>query len=439
MEQTFYLLLAILIPLSVVVFILTEFDILHPVSIVTFVMTASAFLAATKIEQWHLPMSINASLLIVTSLICFITGGLWVDWRIKKNLNGIPVKKDCCEYFISNSGILLMSLTVLLLAYFQYREFYDGSVMLGNHSGPFDFSSMIKTIRPSVERETFKFSRWFFYRFYFVQGIVFCSLFVFFTRSIQGNYRLEFRRNMKYLIPLLFSLVFLLCDTGRKLPLDFLLFCLLTGAIIFQIRNHFSVKGKLYIILVCAVCGLFFLMVFLALGTLSGKVSAGGQSFYEILVHYMGLSMPAFSVFLEQVRAENPYIGSTTLFGIYSNLNRLGAGLPPVRLFQPFVYFKGVDTNVYTMMARYITDYGFIGMHLIMAFIGMFYAAFYDYIRFISKKTEWIAYYGYLPFTLFFAMNEEHFLIQVLTTATLYNFVLFYLVFKVFVHRTATD
>lgn len=244
MEQTFYLLLALLIPLSVVVFILTEFDILNPISIVTSIMTISVFLAATKIEQWNLPMSINASLLIITSLICFIAGGLWVDWRIKKNLNGIPVKKDCCEYSISNSGILLMSLLILVLAYFQYREFYDSSVMLGNHSGPFDFSSMIKAIRPSIEHETFKFSRWFYYRIYIVQGCVFCSMFVFFARSIQTNYRFRIKPNLKYLVPFLLYILFFLCNTGRTLPLEFLLFSLLTGAIIYQIRNHFSVKVK---------------------------------------------------------------------------------------------------------------------------------------------------------------------------------------------------
>ena len=438
MEQTFYLLLAILIPLSVAVFILTEFDILHPVCIVTFVMTASAFLAATKIEQWHLPMSINASLLIVTSLICFIAGGLWVDWRIKKNLNGIPVNKECCEYSISDSGLLLILLVILVLAFFQYREFYDSSVMLGNHSGPFDFSSMIKTIRPSIERETFKFSRWFFYRVYIVQGLVFCSLFVFFARSIQGNCRFQIVHNIKYLAPLLIYVVFFLCDTGRTQPLDIMLFGLLTGAIIYQIRNHFSVKSKTNILIACIVCGLFFLSFFFALGTLSGKV-AEGMSLYEILVHYAGLSMPAFSVFLEQLRVENSYIGSTTLYGIYNNLNRLGAGLPPVKLFLPFVYFKGVDTNVYTMMARYITDYGFIGMHLVMAFIGMFYVTFYDYIRYVAKRIEWVPYYGFLPITLFFAMNDERFLSQIINTATLYKFVLFFLVFKIFVHRTVTD
>lgn len=186
-------------------------------------------------------------------------------------------------------------------------------------------------------------------------------------------------------------------------------------------------------------CGVIFLSFFFALGTLSGKVSAGGRSVYEILVHYMGLSMPAFSVFLEQVRVENAYIGSTTLIGIYNNLNRLGAGLPPVKVFLPFIRFNGIDTNVYTMMARYITDYGFIGMHLIMVFIGMFYVTFYDYIRFVSKKIEWVPYYGFLPITLFFAMNDERFLSQILSTTTLYNFALFYLIFKISVHRTMTE
>ena len=144
MENSFYVLLAVLIPLSILVFILTEYDILNPVCIVTVLMTCSVFLATTKIERWHLYMSVDASLLIISSLICFIFGGIWVDWQIKKNIQGIPEIKEKCIYSISHSKLFFMCIIVMCLGYFQYREFYDASIILGNSSGPFDFSSMIK-------------------------------------------------------------------------------------------------------------------------------------------------------------------------------------------------------------------------------------------------------------------------------------------------------
>ena len=174
MENSFYVLLAVLIPLSIVVFILTEFDILNPICIVTSLMTFSVFLATTKIERWHLYMSADASLLIISSLICFIIGGLWADWQIKRNINGIPVTKENCVYMISNRGLFLMTLIILILGYFQYREFYDASIMLGNRSGPLDFSSMIRSIGPAFESERFKFSRWYNYRIVIAQMYATC-------------------------------------------------------------------------------------------------------------------------------------------------------------------------------------------------------------------------------------------------------------------------
>jgi len=439
MENSFYTLLAVLFPLCILVFILTEYDILNPACIVASLMTFSVFLASTKIERWHLYMSADASLLIITSLCCFIFSGLWVDWRIKKNIGGIPALKEDCIYSISNTGILAMSCIILILGYFQHREFYDSSVMLGNTSGPLDFSSMIKTIRPSIERETFRFSRWYYYRTYLAQALFYCNLFVFFMRSIRRNFRFQFRKNIKYLTPFIPFMTFFVCATGRTLPLYLILFGLITGAIIYQIQNGFFIQCKINIIAVCLLCGFIFFVSFLILGTLSGKVSPGGRSPYEVLVHYVGLSMPAFSLFLEQIPMETPYIGNTTLNGIYNNLNRLGDGLSTVKVFLPFVRFSDIDTNVYTMMARYINDYGFVGMHLIMAIISIFYTILYDYIRFISLKFDCIPYYGFLPITLFFATNDDCFLSQILSTETFYKCVLFYLIYKIFVKKTIME
>lgn len=58
--------------------------------------------------------------------------------------------------------------------------------------------------------------------------------------------------------------------------------------------------------------------------------------------------------------------------GIYNNLNSLGADLPKVKAFLPFVDFGGINTNVYSIAGRYILDYGFVGMVLLMSILGIF-------------------------------------------------------------------
>ncbi len=434
MENSFTVLLAVMVVLTCLVFVISEYDILNPVCIVVGMMTLSVFLATTTVERWHLYMSAGASLLIITSMLSFAIGGFWADYQIKKNVGSKPAVKDRCIYEIKTSSIILLSIFILILGYFQYKEFYAAAQFLGNQSGPLDFSSMIKTIRPSIEQETFKFSRWTTYRLMVAQSCLFCSLLCFFLNSIKEK-SVNFFGNIKYLIPLLAFIPFVLANTGRTVPLEVMLFSLLTGGIVYQIQRSFSYQSRIRTIGFFLLCGIGFFSVFLLLGTLSGKVVVGGRSPYETLAHYVGLSMPAFSVFVDRVTVESQYIGNHTLFDVYNKLRMMGIDVPTVRLFLPFVGFNDISTNVYTMMARYISDYGILGMHIIMAIIAMVYVSFYDYIRIVSHKCIAIAFYGWMPMTLFFATNDERFMQTFFSTSALYQLLSLYIMFKILVRE----
>lgn len=434
MENSFTVLLLAMTLLTALAFVISEYDILNPVCIVMFLMTVSVFLATTTINRWHLYMSAEASLLIITSMICFAIGGFWADWRIKRNLGAQPIEKENCIFYITTGKIILLSVCILGLGYFQYQEFYAASRALGNTSGPFDFSSMIKAIRPSIENETFKFSRWSSYRLVIAKTGMFCSIFCFFMNLIGAN-AIKWQRNVKYLLPVVAFIPFVAANTGRELLLTVMLFSLLTGTIIYQIKCGFSVQSRMRTLGFFCLCSGTFFLLFLLLGMLSGKVSIGGRPPYEILAHYMGLSMPAFSAFWDQTFVESPYIGSTTLSDIYKKLGVLGIELPAVRGFLAFVHFNDISTNVYTMMARYIKDFGVIGMYLVMAFIAMTYVAFYDYVRLVSKWYFSVAFYGMIPMTLFFSMNDDRFFTTLLSTTTIYDFAALYFVYKLLVTK----
>ena len=156
----------------------------------------------------------------------------------------------------------------------------------------------------------------------------------------------------------------------------------------------------------------------------------------EILAHYAGISMPAFSHFIMNYTfPETPYIGGTTLTGIYSNLISLGMQLPRPPVFLDMVMFYDITTNVYTMMRRYIADYGFVGMHLIMAILGVFYTAFYNYVRFYAKSFWIVVFYSGLMMPLFFSMNDDRFLSVILSTKTVYQMIVIYAVCRLFVKK----
>ena len=179
--------------------------------------------------------------------------------------------------------------------------------------------------------------------------------------------------------------------------------------------------------------GSVFYAYFCSLVFFTGKVSLHGRSPFSIIAHYGGLSAPALSVYLNSTPLESPYIGLTTLWDIYSKLRVLGLSLPQNITFLKFVQFHGINTNVYTAMRRYIEDYGYIGMYLIMYFLGIIYTAFYRFVEYRSHSLFPIAIYAFIALPLVFSINDEIFLAHILRTSNLYQICLMYIFFKVMV------
>ena len=60
-------------------------------------------------------------------------------------------------------------------------------------------------------------------------------------------------------------------------------------------------------------------------------------------------------------------------------------------------------------MRRYIEDYGYIGMYLIMYFLGIIYTAFYRFVEYRSHSLFPIAIYAFIALPLVFSINDEIF------------------------------
>ena len=152
---------------------------------------------------------------------------------------------------------------------------------------------------------------------------------------------------------------------------------------------------------------------FLCLFLLFGFYREGFSAWAEPIFYYCplwGLSAPALSVYLNSTPLESPYIGLTTLWDIYSKLRVLGLSLPQNITFLKFVQFHGINTNVYTAMRRYIEDYGYIGMYLIMYFLGIIYTAFYRFVEYRSHSLFPIAIYAFIALPLVFLLMTKFFL-----------------------------
>lgn len=269
------------------------------------------------------------------------------------------------------------------------------------------------------------------YRNIFSSSFTYTCILIFFSNIFQCHESV--RKNLKFLVPIIFYLPFIILSGGRMGLLNLTIYILLTGAIIYERSQSFHPKAKQKIIIVSLAAGVSFLCLFLLFGFFTGKVSLHGRSPFSIIAHYGGLSAPALSVYLNSTPLESPYIGLTTLWDIYSKLRVLGLSLPQNITFLKFVQFHGINTNVYTAMRRYIEDYGYIGMYLIMYFLGIIYTAFYRFVEYRSHSLFPIAIYAFIALPLVFSINDEIFLAHILRTSNLYQICLMYIFFKVMV------
>ena len=346
LDNALYILFPVLSLITCLAYLLTRFDIMHPFSIVSSVMTLSVFLSITEIRRWNLHMDITAAIIVVTSILFFGAGCVWTD--------GVTRKKIPCPYtlstgvnsfYIKNSWLAFFLCIILFFTFLQFREIRELSVQLGNTEG---YSNMIRIVRAAIEKEQVRLSRWNAYENIVIAALLYSSIAValsnLFNNRYVGNLKERIKSSIKYFIIVPFCIPSFILSTGREPFLELFLFIAVAGSIIYQKNNGFSLTSTRNIFKYSIILGILFFAFFLILGYFTGKMMRPGYGPLEILAHYAGISMPAFSHFIMNYTfPETPYIGGTTLTGIYSNLISLGMQLPRPPVFLDMVMFYAPD------------------------------------------------------------------------------------------------
>lgn len=426
-EDTSLLLFIVLLLITLLTLLLNQNDIIHPATIFSLTMTWSVSLTFVMRTEWQLATSSSATILISTAVLAFVAGAFWCD-RILLERNSQPQQNTITSITISWKVLLCFLSIMGFFIVLSFKETYESSLILGNKNG---VAGMIRTVRLATENDLYKSSRWMSYRNIFSSSFTYACILIFFSNIFQCHESV--RKNLKFIVPIIFYLPFIILSGGRMGLLNLTIYMLLTGAIIYERSQSFHPKAKQKIIIVSLAAGVSFLCLFLLFGFFTGKVSLHGRSPFAIIAHYGGLSAPALSVYLNSTPLESPYIGLTTLWDIYSKLRVLGLSLPQNMTFLNFVQFNGINTNVYTAMRRYVEDYGYIGMYLIMYFLGIIYTAFYRFVEYRFHSLFPIAIYAFIALPLVFSINDDIFLAHIIRTSTLYQICLMYIIFKVMV------
>lgn len=428
-EINLLLVFALFLSLAIIAYIIAEYDIIHPFAIISSMIAFTSFMSLLAPDVWHIGISFFACCVMLLGLLSFGAGSIWTD---KHLLGGDVQRWNFSQQSISNTVLVVSTIVCLAFAYYEAEVFYEASLKLGNEAGR---AGMIRTIRLASEAQLYTMPRSLVYGNYVAEALFYCCSYVFFSRflSREGSFAWQ---DLKYTVPLLAYLPLLILSAARLVLFQRVIFLVVLGGILYQRKHDFSLACKRRVLTCTVLSGGGFLLLFLAFGFFTGKVTMDSNSFL-ILAHYGGLSLPALSVYLESTFLDSPYIGVTTLWEVYRKLSVFGMEIPDWRevmyVFLPFVSFNGIDTNVYTGLRRYIQDYGIVGMSLFMMIWGMVYTYIYEHVRLYAGKGIYLVLYASICWPLFWFINDEGLLTYVLQTRTIYLFVLILLFDKFFI------
>ncbi|MBR1419918.1 MAG: oligosaccharide repeat unit polymerase [Selenomonadaceae bacterium] len=387
-----------------------EFDFLEPSVILATLMTFSIFIASQFAEHWGYDVGIRSIVCISLALLAFTFGSIFArrnffHSQIKKD----PSSKSETRIDVAIWKIFLALILISILLAFNFKESYELSRELGNYSG---ISNMIPTNRWAIESGIASFSRWTYYRAMIAQTFAYVSIYIF-IRNL-ADFRLK---DLWLTLPMIFFIPFIILNTGRMWLICLVIYILIVAGILRRKSNFSTLK-------IFFISGICFYAMFLLLGLFTGKTLMGNRSIGEIFVHYAGLSIPALEVALNQIWYETTAIGEYTLLGVYRVASKF-IELPEVPLFLPFVQFHGIDTNVFTAEARYVKDFGFIGMAAVMWILGVTYSSIYNFVL-RSRNSLALMFYGYLASPLFLSSIDERFFLDFFGTTSIYMLILIF-------------
>lgn len=431
-ENLVYLLFALLLLFTSLNFLLFNFDYLQPTVIFNSVMTVSLFFAVLNVKRWNLYVGEDTTVVVMMGMLAFSLGALFCYSVVFIVGSKHIVYNKIDDINVSASFLIGLFLLMFGLLVFSINEMYNISLQVGNTGG---YANMIRAVRYPLERGEISFSRWMNYRYSIAYSIACVSMFAFINNTL-NNAKFVFCE-LKYMLLVIGFIPFSVLTTGRRDLIHFLLYSVVIFCVLYFKKHRYNFKNKVKGLVLISGTVASSILAFFLMGHLTGKVASGLRTPYIILSHYLGLSVPALDKFLNTTQPENVYIGQNTLIGIYGNLNSLGFNLEKGKSFLPFVEFDGINTNVYTVMARQIADYGFLGMLLIMAITGILITWFYEYVKTCNVKPIILITYGMFSYIPFFLFIDDQFM-TVLSTSTIYKIIMAYVVLKFFTYNSST-
>ena len=159
--------------------------------------------------------------------------------------------------------------------------------------------------------------------------------------------------------------------------------------------------------------------IFYQLLRLVGRSTA--LSAFESGSVYLGSSIPLLNMYIENPVEPPRVFGEETLLGVHQFLANLGVDTYVKNRHLEFRHLNSyTESNIYTFFRRPLHDFGYVGMYIFVALVGIFFGWFY-YGKIKNKQRTkrleyWIIVYGYFYYWIVYSSIDQRSISYIATT-----------------------
>jgi oligosaccharide repeat unit polymerase len=232
-------------------------------------------------------------------------------------------------------------------------------------------------------------------------------------------------------LPVLIYIVFIALSAGRTGFIYLIMLWIVIGGVFFMQKHQWNSRFSLKILTSAFFGMILFLGIFVFVGSFrSDKIL---EMPLTIVSNYIGQSIPLLNDFILHPRPPDTYFGENTLFGIYSFLRKFGFDYPFFYAPYDFTVLNGMRGNVYSIIRRYLEDFGYFGLFFLMFSLGFFYSFLFFMVR--RMRDLRLLLYASIFFPIVEIAIEERFFMSVVASGTVYSFILLFFFYYLFVNK----
>jgi oligosaccharide repeat unit polymerase len=371
----------------------------------------STFFVLLNVNTWRFTIAPITVVVIVTSLIAFGTGELFVHLITynQKNLYKSPKKP------IQTSIIFIIGYCIVF--YFQIIHYYYDTVRIAEYYGYTNGPLMLWYARRAISDPN-PIKR---------DAIAAISLllaetlaYIFFYIYLYNLIFFHAKKNKRNILPIIIYIPFIILGAGRTGFIVLITIGIVCGGIFYMQKNNWRSVFSFMIIKIGIFGFLLFILIFVGVGAFRRADIL--ESGLQIVSRYIGSSILLLDHYILNQKHNNSFFGQETLFGIYGILKKIGLNIP--NHYTRIVNEKGFlipgwdrPSNIYTIIKYYLNDFGFGGSYFLLFIWGYLFAFFFQKVKY--KNTYGVLFYSFAFYSVVMISIAEQFLRR-FTTGTIY-------------------